>query len=298
MTMTLDGHLYKNNSAYNNEAINNDDISISGDGELNFRVMLSTARVESVESGRPTAPVSIDPKPVRPLRIIEEALVTKNALSHEEAHGSCQCVRAASANETLTERNEVKGGIDMSPLDSRSSRLNTSIHTVLRRKESLLASTHCIGDNTCSICLEAFQVGDKISWSENIKCKHVFHHECIVHWLIKHERCPCCRKNMLNIYPSHLSDESSTQQDGCNSNRLLDTAMCRHSNYCVKHGLVISPIHRTIYSTRQNKKLERNTIQSKTNSSNEEFDVQSKTNSSNEEFDVVNNTGDIELGTP
>eukprot|EP00550_Attheya_septentrionalis_P009186 CAMPEP_0198287088 /NCGR_PEP_ID=MMETSP1449-20131203/6011_1 /TAXON_ID=420275 /ORGANISM="Attheya septentrionalis, Strain CCMP2084" /LENGTH=199 /DNA_ID=CAMNT_0043984987 /DNA_START=46 /DNA_END=642 /DNA_ORIENTATION=- len=199
--MTLDGHLY-NNSAYNNEAIN-DDTSNLGYGELHLRVMLissmvslllligaciffsrlSTAWLGSVESGPPTAPVSIDPKPVRPLRIIEEALVTKNALSHEEAQRSCQCVRSASANKTLPERNGLEGDIIyMSSLDSKSSSLNNSIHKVLCRKESRLASTHCIGDNTCSICLEAFQVGDKISWSENIKCKHVFHHECIVHW--------------------------------------------------------------------------------------------------------------------
>jgi len=34
----------------------------------------------------------------------------------------------------------------------------------------------------CSICLDAFSLGEKVSWSA-LECEHVFHHACIVEWL-------------------------------------------------------------------------------------------------------------------
>lgn len=38
--------------------------------------------------------------------------------------------------------------------------------------------------NECSICCEEYQPKDKICWSSNAKCVHIFHEECIVHWLL------------------------------------------------------------------------------------------------------------------
>ena len=45
----------------------------------------------------------------------------------------------------------------------------------------------------CNICLEEYKVGDKIGWSYNDKCNHVFHKACIIEWLLEHENCPICR---------------------------------------------------------------------------------------------------------
>jgi hypothetical protein len=38
--------------------------------------------------------------------------------------------------------------------------------------------------NECSICCEEYQPKDKICCSSNAKCVHIFHEECIVHWLL------------------------------------------------------------------------------------------------------------------
>lgn len=49
----------------------------------------------------------------------------------------------------------------------------------------------------CQICLEYFQVGDRICWSRNLNCIHVFHYNCLESWLLKHEKCPLCRATYL-----------------------------------------------------------------------------------------------------
>lgn len=45
----------------------------------------------------------------------------------------------------------------------------------------------------CAICLAPYEIGDEICWSQNPQCDHCYHHECIEHWLYKHEECPMCR---------------------------------------------------------------------------------------------------------
>lgn len=36
----------------------------------------------------------------------------------------------------------------------------------------------------CAICLCPYGPGDRVSWSSNHVCKHVFHEECIVQWFM------------------------------------------------------------------------------------------------------------------
>ncbi|CAO2816919.1 unnamed protein product [Amaranthus hypochondriacus] len=46
-------------------------------------------------------------------------------------------------------------------------------------------------DCTCSICLENLSNdGDNL---KIVRCKHVFHSECLLQWLSKNQSCPCCR---------------------------------------------------------------------------------------------------------
>jgi hypothetical protein len=51
---------------------------------------------------------------------------------------------------------------------------------------------------SCSICLEPYRDGDDICWSQNEKCYHVYHLDCIVDWLMNSDECPLCRANYLN----------------------------------------------------------------------------------------------------
>ena len=48
------------------------------------------------------------------------------------------------------------------------------------------------------ICLNAYQVREKVSWSSNPACVHHFHNECIAKWLTTRQvDCPCCRRTFL-----------------------------------------------------------------------------------------------------
>lgn len=37
--------------------------------------------------------------------------------------------------------------------------------------------------NSCSICLSVFQADERLCWSSNPECQHIYHHNCIQDWL-------------------------------------------------------------------------------------------------------------------
>lgn len=47
----------------------------------------------------------------------------------------------------------------------------------------------------CLICMDSFSEGDSVAFS--IHCDHVFHHQCIAEWLLKHNDCPYCRRSVI-----------------------------------------------------------------------------------------------------
>ena len=47
--------------------------------------------------------------------------------------------------------------------------------------------------NKCSICLEDYKLGDKISY---LPCFHLYHYKCIKKWLKCSTKCPLCKKEV------------------------------------------------------------------------------------------------------
>ena len=53
-----------------------------------------------------------------------------------------------------------------------------------------------IPDYECAICLENYNIGDKVN---TLKCNdiHTFHHTCMLEWVKTNDICPMCRENIL-----------------------------------------------------------------------------------------------------
>ena len=52
-------------------------------------------------------------------------------------------------------------------------------------------------DDLCSICLESYEVHEKICFAINHTCTHYFHLECMLTWLLDHDKCPMCSARYL-----------------------------------------------------------------------------------------------------
>lgn len=58
-------------------------------------------------------------------------------------------------------------------------------------------SSSLYSPSECAICLTKYKDGDDVCWSQNVKCFHAYHSNCIIEWLLKHNECPMCRRNFL-----------------------------------------------------------------------------------------------------
>jgi len=110
-------------------------------------------------------------------------------------------------------------------------------------------------DNSCSICMEKYKLGDKVSSSlqaENNRrpCQHIFHTECIGEWLWSNSECPICRNIFLGSQESeeflmrskaNENDEENQQAEMISSARQEQAEQRRHLNGAGRpsyHGVV------------------------------------------------------------
>jgi len=93
--------------------------------------------------------------------------------------------------------------------------------------------------STCVICLDAFRVGDDVTWSKDMQCRHVFHQECLSEWLSnpEHDDCPFCRRTILSMDDDPTTDTTNEEA----------SAAIPNLAFVIMNGL-ISPLRRASYS--------------------------------------------------
>uniref|UniRef100_A0A7S2EWX5 RING-type domain-containing protein n=1 Tax=Trieres chinensis TaxID=1514140 RepID=A0A7S2EWX5_TRICV len=67
-------------------------------------------------------------------------------------------------------------------------------------------STRTLTRNECTICLDQYEEGDTVCWAKKEECDHIFHEECISHWLQDHDECPLCRTNIVKKEEGEAAD--------------------------------------------------------------------------------------------
>jgi len=80
-------------------------------------------------------------------------------------------------------------------VDSLHEELRSAHHNILDDDNSNSSSMY--SPKHCAICIQKYKDGDDICWSRNDKCHHVYHLNCMVEWLMRHDDCPMCRQLFL-----------------------------------------------------------------------------------------------------
>jgi len=115
-------------------------------------------------------------------------------------------------------------------------RMDVGHNEVVTDKDELVLAEEGEGmaeEMTCNICLDAFEVGQKVSWSKE-GCQHVYHYDCILPWaVLGNVRCPVCRE----VY---WCREKSSRL--CCRRKESESAIeMRKKTFCVVHGLKSPP---------------------------------------------------------
>jgi hypothetical protein len=102
--------------------------------------------------------------------------------------------------------------------------------------------SNSINDIICPVCLDPFHVGEEVTWSKLQHCRHTFHYECIIPWLVLgHVHCPVCREVFWSRHAQSEKDcviciklrRTLASRDETNDGSVLE-----RSRFCVVHGLI------------------------------------------------------------
>ena len=71
-----------------------------------------------------------------------------------------------------------------------------------------MSGTDLLQKKDCQVCFEQFKDEDKFY---KLPCKHLFHVDCILPWLEKHNTCPSCRHELPTDNLEHENNRRTPQ---------------------------------------------------------------------------------------
>jgi len=80
---------------------------------------------------------------------------------------------------------------------------------------------------SCAICMQAYQVGEKV---RTLPCQHEFHVDCVDKWLPMKRECPLCRHDITKPTPVAVpqddfpEDEMEEQREDLEDGQALEEA--------------------------------------------------------------------------
>lgn len=97
----------------------------------------------------------------------------------------------------------------------------------------------------CAICLEAFTVGEEVSWSKILlDCNHTYHRGCIREWLSCSPVCPCCRTSFIHrkdLTANVCLFGGKAAKTRWNKKREKIVSRRAQGEFCTMHGLKFPP---------------------------------------------------------